>query len=241
MSLCSAVLIIAKARQAVPNLAGGCAITFPVSDFVYLAPTAGNSGKRLYLWPGLNNDVAQWTSGNAKVLVDSFRAAGDAVVLANLPAPQSCMFVNGGFQYRDKFIASINTIMNAVEAAHGPAGLNIAGGISFGGLHSMMASVISGRFAAWFAHLPVTRIDALQEFPSVGDVKAFNPQQEVSALKMTSGLVTWGTLDTRVNGTLIKAIADQLPDRVSKIEYVQGHETKTQNVADIAAWVNSLP
>ena len=236
------MLIIAKARQIVPPAPVGCNLSFPTTGFSFLPPTSGNSGKRLYLYPGLNNGVSQWSSGTPLDLVNAFRAAGHQVVLLPLPAPQACMFVNGGFQYRENFVASLNVMMNAVESVNGPAGLNIIGGISFGGLHSMMGAVATGRFAAWFAHVPVTRIDALSEFPSVGDVRAFNPQYELSPLKMTTGLVTWGTADTRVNGLLTKAIADQLPPSVSRIEYAgQDHSTTAQNVADIAAWVNALP
>jgi hypothetical protein len=101
-----------------------------------------------------------------------------------------------------------------------------------------MASV--GRFNAWFANVPITRMDALSEFPSVGDVKQFNPYFDIPSLKDTTGLITWGTADTRVNGVLTKTLSESLGDGVTKIKYVgQDHTTTSQNVTDIARWVGS--
>jgi hypothetical protein len=102
----------------------------------------------------------------------------------------------------------------------------------------MMAMASTGRFGFWFAHLPVTRIDALAEFPSVGDVKRFNPFFDVPSLANTTGFVTWGTADTRVNGALTKTLSQSFGAGVTKIEYVgQDHSTNAQNVTDMAAWV----
>ncbi len=222
-----------------PDLSNGCNLSFP-SDYVYYPPTGTPSGKRIYLYYGLNSGgLSFWGGAPMSDFVVSLRASGDEVVLASEAEPQAntCYFSDGGLQYRERFNQSINTLMNTIEATHGQS-KNIIGGISYGGLHAMMGGVINGRFAAWFAHLPVTRIDALTEFAGVGNVPQFNPQYEIKALLVKPAYISWGTADTRVNWTLTKAIADQLPSIVTKQEYAgQGHTTTTQNVTDMAAWI----
>jgi hypothetical protein len=173
-------------------------------------------------------------------LVNALRSAGDEVALLPLPVPMTCFFPNGGWQYREQFAVALNLMMNAIESAHGPAAKNIVGGVSYGGLHSMMAIVTTGRFLGWFAHVPVTRIDALSEFPGVGDVKRFNPFFDIPSLTSTTGFISWGTADTRVNGALTKTLSQSLGAGVTKIEYVgQDHSTNAQNVVDMVGWVTA--
>jgi hypothetical protein len=202
------------------------------------------SGKRVYLYYGLNSGgLSMWSNAPYSTMVANFRADGHSVVLASEAEPQvaPCRFTNGGGQYREAFNSAINTMMNTVESTYGAADTNIIGGVSFGGLHAMMGATISGRFAAWFAHVPVVRIDALTEFSSVGDVKKFNPQYEVVGLSAKPGLLTWGTTDARVNYLLTIDLANQLPETVEKIGYAgMGHTTTSQSVADIRAWVLGL-
>jgi hypothetical protein len=44
----------------------------------------------------------------------------------------------------------------------------------------MIGYAATGLFQAWFASLPVTRIDALAEFKGGGDVSYFDPANEVA-------------------------------------------------------------
>lgn len=221
-------------------LASDCTITFSPA-YTYLAPTGMPSGKRIYLYYGLNSGgiASQWSSSPYSDLVANLRSAGDSVVFASESEPQVqlCKFANGGEQYRTQFNDAINTLMNTVESIYGNANKNIIGGISYGGLHALMGVVINGRFSAWFVHVPVTRLDALTEFAGVGDVRWFNPQYEIKALSAKAGFITWGTLDTRVNGNLTADIANQLPNAVTKISYVQDHSTNMQNVTDMTNWL----
>ena len=219
--------------------AAGCTPTFS-SSVVYHAPTGTPSGKRLYLWPGLNSPVTQWEEATTLApFIAGLRAAGHSVVLASLPTAQACFFDNGGWQYRELFNTHLNAIMDATEGTYGSAEENVAGGISFGGLHAMLAASSNGRISAWWALKPVTRIDALTELPSVGDVKRFNPQFLAPELSMKPGWIGWDAGDTRVNGPLTAALATQLP---AETETYTGtaHGTTTAMCNDILAWVNAL-
>lgn len=222
------------------TLPEGCALSFS-SAFTFKAPTGATSGKRLYLFHGLNSSASYWESEPYLSMINAFRSAGCEVIAFNLPTAQTCFYSTGGWQYREDFNAMINTVINTVEASHGAALKSIIGGVSYGGLHAMMGTAINGRFCAWWAHLPVVRVDALTELTGVGNAQGFNPQFEVEALGGKPGMIGWGTADTRVNWALAKDLADKLPNTVTKHEYPGlDHTTNSQGVADIVAWVSSV-
>ena len=234
--------LLDAASAAAPALPGGCVVAFSTVH-TYLAPTGAPSGRRQYLCHGLNANATTWDSGPYLTLANSLRAAGDSLVLLNLPVAQACAFVNGGWQYREQFNAQLNAVMDAVEAAHGTAPKNVIGGISYGGLHAMMAIVLNGRFMAWWVHLPVVRVDALgptgnPELANVGNIVKFNPQYEVAGLSLKKGLIGYGTADTRVKWQLTRDLAAQLPQPLITVRAYPGldHTTNAAGAADIAAW-----
>lgn len=184
-----------------------------------------------------------WTdTGPPKDLLNGLLAAGDeAVLFTGVPDGVSCFFTNGGWQYRTQFIAMLNAVKQSVEAVHGTATKNLVGGISYGGLHAMMSAATTGWFKAWFAHVPVTYINALTEYSSVGNVPQFNPFYDVSALKNTTGWISWGTADTRTNYLLTQQLAWRMGSSVTKMGYTgETHDTTEQNVTDILSWASTL-
>jgi hypothetical protein len=88
----------------------------------------------------------------------------------------------------------LNTV-SFISETYGRSRADVIGAISYGG----MAYATTGRFQAWFAGLPITRIDALEEYKNAGDLKLFDPFMEKGALANSQGLIAWGTSDERVN------------------------------------------
>ena len=233
------MMLLGLAPSVAPPLHYGCSLSFPTT-YTYHAPTGTPSGKRHYLFHGFNGSVAQWSSAPYLGLVTALRAAGDSVVLLSSPAPQPCHWTNGGWQVREQFNAALNTVMDAVETLYGAA-VNRSGGFSMGGYWAMIAASSNGRIVTWFAHLPVTRVDALTELAGVGNAHRANPEYVIDELSLKPGWLGWGTADYRVNWTLTKAIADQLPATVSKHEYVgQDHTTTAGHVNDILEWLAAI-
>jgi dienelactone hydrolase len=175
-------------------------------------------------------------------LMQDLSNAGFQAVLMPIPLPTvACYFQKGGWQYREQFFQQLDTVMDAIEATNGQA-KNVAGGISFGGLHAMMAFASVGRFEAWFARVPVTYIDQPSEFPSVGDVPRFNSFWAIPAFIKSIGWISYGTLDTRVNWQLTAKLAAQFSPSVTVRAYAgQDHSTNLQNIADIFSFRSSLP
>lgn len=232
--------IIALAPLVRPPLPAGCSLAFD-NGYTHKAPTGAPSGLRVYLYPGFNQTAAQWQSSPFNGFVSNMLAAGHELVYLVPPSAQPCLFTNGGWQYREEFVAQLNAAMSAVEAAHGPAQVNGAGGFSWGGIHAMIAKASSSRIGFWFAHVTVTKPSALTELASVGDVFRFNPFFEVPALAPSKGFISWGTQDDRVHWQYTKELADRLSGSVTKVEYPGlDHSTNSQGIADVVDFVNGV-
>jgi hypothetical protein len=75
----------------------------------------------------------------------------------------------------------------------------------------------------------------------VGDVARFNPFFDALSLVNTTGWISWGTADERVNYLLDEQLAGELSNSVAKVQYTgQDRSMNAQNVADIMTWLNSL-
>jgi hypothetical protein len=176
-------------------------------------------------------------------LMNDLNADGHQALLMPLPSsPNACYFADGGQQYR---IGFQNALLAAIEAAtvqHGPAKQNIVLGISYGGLHSLIGQASVGMIDAWIANMPVTKLNQLSEFASLGEVTSFDPFQEIEALTNTVGLIQFDPInDSRVNGALTQQFANQLGPGVKASAYPGvGHATTAAMTDEMRAWVNAL-
>jgi hypothetical protein len=214
------------------------------SAYVPMLPAAPFSGKRLFLYAGLGEDTSAWSSFEImSKLMNDLNADGHQALLMPLPSsPNACYFADGGQQYR---IGFQNALLAAIEAAtvqHGPAKQNIVLGISYGGLHSLIGQASVGMIDAWIANMPVTKLNQLSEFASLGEVTSFDPFQEIEALTNTFGLIQFDPInDSRVNGALTQQFANQLGPGVKASAYPGvGHATTAAMTDEMRAWVNAL-
>jgi hypothetical protein len=175
---------------------------------------AVSNGKRAYLIHGsISYDRSQWEHPAFRPFIDGL--------------------LNQGFE------AQLRAIYADAELNHGHMN-SITGGFSLGGLHSMMAAVdCADLFPAYFAILPVVRLDALSELKGL-NFEHFNPELLVSDLQNVNGLISWGTRDYRVDWTLSRTLSSQLP-HVTAIEYNGlDHTTSPLVVADTLIWIHGL-
>jgi hypothetical protein len=109
-------------------------------------------------------------------------------------------------------------------------------GVSYGGIHAMMGYAAHPKaFVGWEASLSVTKLAALEELRSVGAVPAFDPFQEVAALRGSQGYITWGGRDYRVDHRPAEALfaAIKSPVTLGNGYAWLGHETTPLTVADL--------
>jgi pimeloyl-ACP methyl ester carboxylesterase len=207
-------------------------------------PTASN-GKRAYLIHGsISYDRSQWEHSAFRPFIDGLLNQGYEVVTFDRPTIHREYFIDGGLEYREGFENQLRTIYADAELNHGSM-TSITGGFSLGGLHSMIAAVdCADLFTAYFAILPVVRMDALSELQGM-PLGFFNPQIHAIELSQMSGLISWGTLDYRVDWTqsrdLSAGISNINASNLTAIEYVGlDHSTTPKVVADTLAWISGL-
>lgn len=200
--------------------------------------------KRIYLMHGLRSTKADFENEPFKSWVDGLKQNNYDIVTFNLPYATEAMFdTDGGAQYKQDFIELMNMVIDAVEAKNGPAAVNIAGGVSWGGLHSLMAvEELDGFFDQYFAYVPVTDLTALFEFESCCSSAHFNPWNDTNALGAIPGYIAWGNMDMRVNYNLTIDLVDEIEDksRLTTKEWNLGHQSTPQSLQAITEWLEGL-
>lgn len=213
-----------------------CQINFNQS-YRIVNPAVGVPTTRVFIFQGYPGDNSGWDAPPTTTLTTALTNSGYQVVLVAQPVAQTCFFSDGGLRYQIAFKQYLLSLLKWLP----PITRQFIGGISYGGLHSLMGmEYYSDLFDGWFACLPVTRLDALTELSSVGTVTNFEPFSNSSILSLKNGLITWGTADTRVNYLLTIQLANNLAANITKIEYPGlGHVTGTQQINDILSWLNT--
>ena len=194
---------------------------------------------RVFLFPGMPGTSSQWTEQPQRELRELLLQNEIEVISLAVPLASPGNFVKGQ-AYRDGFSNYVRQTLGKVDHAHGRKGRTIVGGISYGGLHAMMAAALfPSDFTEWFASFPVVKLSALSGYAHLGEVKAFDPAQFSTALGQRRGLLMWGTSDSTVGWTATKEFFGKL-DRnlVTGIEYPDvPHQTSKEQVAEIVRWV----
>lgn len=184
----------------------GCTPKFD-ERYSYL-PTGGPREFRTYVIPGMEGSAKSFLSEDApRAWMAGLTKLGSDVVILNTPIPKACWFADGGYNYRKAFLAELSRVMIDANQRHGHTPKTIIAGVSYGGLHAIVAYASNPKmFVGWEASMPVTRIGALEELKSVGDLPGFNAFAEIPRLANSRGFMSWGTVDYRVDHRLDEAL-----------------------------------
>lgn len=218
--------------------AGSCDPAFPPS--YKLTVPDHSSGVRLLLFPGMPAAVTNYDAPPFNTLTDQLTAMGVEITVPALPPPKPCLFSDGGHGYADAFKRRLLQLTQDADHARGRPRVVLAGGISYGGLHAMMAYALADTFAGWFASLPVVSLTDLTEFKELGAVPAFDPRLQPRLIG-SHGMLAWATEDERVNFRQSEALYKQIrSEKVTAFVQSGGHTTTPQTIDDIVAWVKQF-
>jgi hypothetical protein len=196
------------------------------------------AGSRVFLYPGSSGEESSW-DGPLKVFVDELSASGHEIVFMRTAPLLPCVFADdGGKSYRRAFASATDLVVKEVEASRGKR-RQIVGGVSYGGLHAMMAFALTGRFDAWFASLPVTKLEALDELRPLGAVPSFDPFQETDMLRGSTGFIAWSHNDKRVNDRLAADLAQRIDGPgITAVQHASdGHVSTDLQVRVLLGWL----
>lgn len=222
------------------------ALTFPASPqdiFFYPAMTAIPKA-RIFLAHGFGGDRMVYENYPFSGWRLDLQLAGYEVVTYNLPPWKFEYFSrDGGLEYRLSYIQFLKWLLREFETEKGPLP-QIAGGISFGGLHAMMAvELLPGEFSAWFGGVPVVDYTALSELAG-GSSEHFHPAERLDLLAATPGFLHYGEQDERVNYRLTIELIQQISQRPNFLSWQSlgpvGHASTPENLQIILDWLESL-
>lgn len=207
----------------------GCRPQFD-EQYTYLS----GGPNRVILIPGMDGSAKNFLSSPLfRDLADGYQKLGADVLVLNTPIPRPCWFSDGGTAYRAGFIRELDDITTDAERRHGQRRTLLVG-ISYGGLHAMMGYALRP-FAGWQAGMSVTKLAALEELKSVGEVPLFDPFPLAWELKKGPGFITWGGRDSRVDHLLAERLFSRVRSATVRGKGYAwlGHETTPLSVSDL--------
>jgi len=125
-------------------------------------PSQGQKG-RIYMTYGFGfSSINAYEADVFKPWLNAMIQSGFSVVVYSQPPQTSDNLRNGGNAWANGFRAYMPKLVEEINKKHGPSRVNISAGVSFGGLHALMAaSYFPTIFRAFLALKPVTKINVL--------------------------------------------------------------------------------
>jgi pimeloyl-ACP methyl ester carboxylesterase len=215
-------------------------LAFASENYAYTNPSVPQVGKRLIMLHGLHGSHTALLAihGAAQMMTD-LADHGWQVVLFELPYTQAAWFLDGGVAYRRAYQAKLEQAMTWADTTLGQVTVTVIGGVSFGGLHALMAPSLHPGVTGYLAVLPVVAVGALTEFAGFS-TPAFDPRQDVTRLAAIPGHVEWGTSDTRVDYRLTVELVAQIIQaggQVSVREWAGLAHTGLPSWGSVSTWV----
>lgn len=213
-----------------PRPVDPCPIEF--GDAYSVTDATAQQRGRVYIFGSLNI-----LSGAS--LTDELTKRGFQVVSIAIPQIAPCLYRGDGFEYSATVAKALRSVVSNVEGKYGPA-KSIIGGGSIGGIHAMIGYALVPRFSGWFASMSVTKMTALKEFKGISNPSFFDPFFQVTNLKSSTGFMTWGTADTRVDYKLSQELYAEIKSpSIAFVEYEgMEHDTTDRQIADLVGWID---
>jgi dienelactone hydrolase len=188
---------------------------------------------------GLNSTAAIFSSTEpGRSLISGLTAQGWVVIVpeepyASVPALIKPALAGGGVAYRAAWDPDFASIL---AANHVQANANImVVGISWGGLHALLAACDNTAVSEVVVHDPVVQASSLTEFAGMS-LPGLNLSGCAKRFASMRGEMSYGSLDTRVGVGPSQALAKAMMSRSMKIvRETAGHSTTAADVTMILA------
>jgi pimeloyl-ACP methyl ester carboxylesterase len=184
---------------------------------------------------GLSSTVLSFSSTEpGSGLIAGLRAQGWYVIVPEepyrtVPALIKPALADGGYAYRAAWDADFAGIL-AVNEVPSNANLMVVG-ISWGGLHALMAACDDTAVSEVVVHDPVVDASNLAEFAGMS-LPGLSVTSCAKRFASMRGEMSYGTLDTRVGVAPSQALAESIVSpTMSVVREVEGHETTAADVA----------
>jgi dienelactone hydrolase len=201
--------------------------------------------KRALLIHGLTTDHTQYFSFPPAYIPDYLWRNGWQIIFIDLQHTRDYIKLKEILtpQYRDYWQERLSKIYAFSEARFGKSEKFVVGGISWGGLHSLMAAALLPQISAYFALIPVVDISLLDSFAEI-HLQNFSPSMELDKLKQVPGYLAWGGRDAVVNPSAVDKFASQIKESGARVELHRyndiPHDTPEGLISDLNLWLEKL-
>lgn len=213
----------------------------PVFDaLVQIRSPDGVPRARVFLFPGLRAGQEFWETAPFAEFVEQLLRDGNQVVIAGLPYAQASFWKDGGEAYCRQFGGWLAETLRQIEQVHGTVSRQIAAGVSYGGMHAMIAAATLPEVEGFAAVSPVTDVGALNEFWWLTNDQC-NPAAFAAGLAKKPGFVAYQDRDHRVNGELTTTLIQNLRARGATLDVQRqdsrDHESTPAILERVATWI----
>lgn len=144
-----------------------------------------------------------------------------------------------GYGYRLRWLSHFRQLVAWADHRYGPKRLVVAG-ISWGGMHAMLAACYDPQVLAFAVSSPVVNPDTLTEFSSDA-LSALNLNLNGCAHRLNGkhGFIGWGDADTRVGTVAVRSLLRKAPHIESCRYHGLGHTSNSQTDSNIVRALGS--
>lgn len=162
---------------------------------------------------------------------------GYQVITFDCPQVDKNSFIDKGSSYRSNYIKYLNWLVETTDQESGMAIEKIIGGISFGGLHTLIAMEELNYFDRYFTVIGVIDPTILDRFKNL-DMSNFSAINSSEHLLGKKGIMVWGDSDSATNPELSRTLYSQLSETVIGIEVSNNvHEVLQEHVSSVLNWL----
>lgn len=184
-------------------------MVFAQQTYLYNDPTVAQVPKRIVMIHGLRGVHETFFLDPWVQIYNAVIAAGWQVVMFDLPYAQRNFWDDSGVEYTHRFMAKLNSALDAADAQFGPVTQTVVLGASFGGVHALVASSLSNRVTGYVGLIPVVKINWLTEFQGE-TTSGMDGNIDPAALAKLPGYLMWGELDQRANFQFTVDLANEI-------------------------------
>lgn len=199
----------------------------------------GAGSKRLILCHTIEGNADEMDTGFFKEIKQGFIDAGYQVISINYPNVGPVTYADGGSRWRARWSEYIDWVVADTNSKYGTANENVIGGISFGGIQTVMAVADRPQyFDRYFTVVGITHINAHPLFAgmSIPDFDAFTVEPLIAN---TPGLIVFNNNDTVTNFQYTEQLVNELGSSVQSIENTDGdgHSVLQEQVDEVISWI----
>lgn len=227
-----------------------CNVVIPKwDDAVYCYKPAQTNGVRLVVIHGMNGVHENlWNNEPYASMMHALQDSGYEITMFDNPQFNPRFFEDKGALYQILFLERMNKALRQGDNCFGHrVTITVTIGVSFGGLHSMVAAKNIPEITAFAALIPVVRLNNLN-IPSVADFSlidntSFNSDLELEKYKHKPGFISWSDNDETVNYRLAASLYQSMlvaNQNVAHQTYHNADHSIDMNYTPLLQWLGGI-